>query len=187
MCKSMEIELRARVKNQEELEKKLSALAGIKEKDGGGRQVDVYLKHEKDAERKLVVRIRKNYQEDKAILTFKGSPPKDKDDTAWHDFDVEINNPDDLERLLTNNGFVYVCIIDKVRQSFAFKDFEINIDNIRDLGLFIEVEKKAGEEEIENVKNEISALLEQVGIGEKDLVKKGYVPLMLEYIESRDK
>jgi len=176
----MEIELRARVQNLSLLEEKIKSLEGVEEKKSEERQTDIYMKHENDETRKMIIRIRKKYNKEQAILTFKGSAPKNQEDIAWEDFDTAIENPDNLERLLINNGYTYVCLIDKVRQSFQYKEFEINIDNVRDLGIFIEIEKNANENEIQNVKNEITNLLNQLGIQNDDLITKGYVPLMIE-------
>ncbi len=176
----MEIELRAKVNNQSLLEKKLNELSGIKEKKTNERQVDIYLKHKEDKERKMIIRLRKNYKNNNAILTFKGSAPNNKEDIAWEDYDTPIKNPDKLERLLINNGYVYVCLVDKVRQSFLYKDYEINIDNIRDLGVFIEIEKKGEEENIDQIKNEILNLLIKLGIKENEIINKGYVQLVIE-------
>lgn len=176
----MEIELRAKISNAQLFKEKLNRLNGIAKKKENERQVDIYLKHKKDEERQSVIRIRKNYENNNAILTFKGSSPKKHDDIAWEDFDTPINNPDNLERLLVNNGYVYVCLIDKTRQSFDYKEFEINIDNVRDMGIFVEIEKMGKENEIEKIKEEILKLFENLGINSSDIIKKGYVQMMIE-------
>src|SRR3989339_605425 len=163
----MEIELRAKILDEQLLEDKLKQLPNIVEKKSKERQVDLYFKHESEKEEKMIIRIRKNYENNKALLTFK-SKSKHSDDIAWQDFDTPINDPDKLENLLINSGYVYFCLIDKVRQSFRYKDFEINIDNIRDLGLFIEIEKNGEENEVENIKKEIIDLLITLGISESD-------------------
>lgn len=176
----MEIEIRARIDNINQLEKKIKLLENIKETKSNDRQVDIYLKHEKDTKRKMVIRIRKNYTDNKALLTFKGSAPEGITDIAWDDYDTPILNPEKLEKILLNNGYVYVCIIDKIRQSFSFKNYEINIDNIRDLGLFIEIEKNGEESEVNNIKKDILKTLINLGIKKEDLIEKGYVSLILE-------
>lgn len=182
----MEIELRAKVNCQQLFEEKLNQLKDLKAIKNNERQVDIYLKHEKDSERKCIIRIRKNYENNKTILTFKGSSPKNQDDIAWDDFDTPIDNPDVLEKLLINNGFIYVCLIDKVRQSFIYNNkYEINIDNIRDLGLFVEIEKRGEENEIDAIKKEILVLLENLGIISDDVIKKGYVQLMIEFLNNK--
>jgi predicted adenylyl cyclase CyaB len=175
----MEVELRARIKDPQKLEENLQKLSGIREIKSSVRQVDVYLRHESDRERKLVIRIRKNYKNDDGWLTFKARS-SEKEDIAWEDFDTTIKGAEKLERLLVSNGYVYVCLVDKIRQSFQYEDFEINVDKVRDLGLFIEIEKQGEKTEVPKLKKEIKALLSQLGIAEEAIVEKGYVPLILE-------
>ena len=180
---NMEIEIRAKINDLKFLEKKLSQLENIYETKSQERQVDTYFKHENDKDRKLIIRIRKNYKnKNTAILTFKSKAPKKQDDIAWQDFDTEIINPDKLENLLLDSGYDYYCLIDKVRQSFEYKKFEINIDNIRDLGQFIEVEKNGNEKEIVKIKSEILDLLKLLGINENNVINKGYVQLVINKI-----
>ena len=174
----MEIELRAKISNEKLLEEKLKQLPGILEKKSGERQVDLYFKHEGEENEKMVIRIRKNYENNKAILTFK-SKSRHSQDIAWQDFDTPIVDPDRLEELLLNSGYVYFCLIDKVRQSFAYKDFEINIDNIRDLGLFIEIEKNGAESEAETIRKQIIDLLELLGVAESAIIHQGYVQMII--------
>lgn len=175
---NMEIELRAKVLNAQLLEEKLRQLPNIIEKKSGERQVDTYFKHESEENEKMVIRIRKDYTSNKALLTFK-SKSKHEKDISWADFDTPIEDPDRLENLLISSGYVYFCLVDKVRQSFAYGEFEINIDNIRDLGLFIEIEKNGDEREVEVIRKEIIELLNQLSIKEGDIIQQGYVQLML--------
>jgi adenylate cyclase class 2 len=174
----MEIELRAKISNEKLLEEKLKKLSGIMEKKSGERQVDLYFKHEGEENEKMIIRIRKNYENNKAILTFK-SKSKYANDIAWQDFDTPIVDPDRLEELLLNSGYVYFCLVDKVRQSFSYKEFEINIDNIRDLGLFIEIEKNGTKNEVEAIRKQIIDLLVLLGVAENTIINKGYVQLMV--------
>ena len=174
----MEIELRAKISNAQLLEEKLKQLPGIIEKKNEERQVDLYFKHGSEINEKMVIRIRKNYTNNRALLTFK-SKSRHSQDIAWQDFDTPIDNSDKLEDLLINSGYVYFCLIDKIRQSFAYKDFEINIDNIRDLGLFIEIEKNGMEKEVEIIRKQIIELLDLLGISESLIINQGYVQLAI--------
>lgn len=174
----MEIELRAKILDTQLLEDKLKQLPNIVEKKSDERQVDLYFKHESEENEKMIIRIRKNYENNKALLTFK-SKSRSSDDIAWQDFDTPITDPDKLEDLLINSGYVYFCLIDKVRQSFRYQDFEINIDNIRDLGIFIEIEKNGKENEVEIIRKQIIELLDLLGVSEDNIINQGYVQLVL--------
>jgi predicted adenylyl cyclase CyaB len=176
----MEIELRAKIQNLESFLKLLKQLPGLEVKKCGSRQVDTYLRNSNDLQRKLIYRIRR--QEDGAILTLKTKSVHD-DDVAWHDIDIPLNEPDKLENILLNSDYVYVVMIDKIRDSFKYEEFEINVDNILDLGYFIEIESlrdNPSQEEIAASLEEMRQVLFKLGCTDQDVIKKGYVQLMEE-------
>ena len=133
----MEIEIRARINDLPLLQKQLNSLSGIRIKKQADREVDTYIRHSKDNEGLLIFRIRR--KEDGAMFTLKTKSAATKD-IAWKDIDLPLEDPDRLEDILMNSGYEYVVLIDKVRDSFQYDEYEINIDNIRDLGHFIEIE-----------------------------------------------
>lgn len=174
----MELEIRAKIANLDKLQEKLNKLEGIKKKSSSQREVDTYLKHGKDDDRLLIFRIRRKKK--KALLTLK-TKSFSGDDILWRDIDIPFNEPDRLEDILMNSGYVYVTLIDKIRDSFQYKDFEINIDNVRELGQFIEIEYLLSDETEKNGKlKEMKQILRDLGISNKDVIQKGYVPLMIE-------
>ena len=77
-----------------------------------------------------------------------------------------------------SNGLVLVTRIDKNRKSFALGDFEINVDNVKSLGEFIEVQLMS--ENVDLAQKEIENILLKLGILKEHFINKGYVPLMLE-------
>jgi len=178
----MEIEIRSRINNLDNLLEEIEKLNILKKNEE--RQIDTYFKHINDITRKMVIRVREIMGK-QSILTFKGASPVESDDTMWADFDTPIEKPEVLKSLLLSNGYELVCIIDKHRQSFEHNGFEINIDNIKELGSFIEIEKQGESEERKQAELEIVSLLKKLGINENDIIKKGYVPLMLEKINTK--
>lgn len=180
----MEIEIRAKIDNLKEVERCFNELKEVQILAQAVRQVDTYLRHQADKERLLVIRIRR--KDKQAILSFKAKSVDPKGDTAWYDYDTEISAPNKLEDILISSGYVYVCVIDKVRDSFKWQNFEINIDNIRDLGLFIEIEAQGEAKDIEEKKKEMSKILEKLGVASSDIIEKGYVSLMLESTVVKD-
>ncbi len=178
----MELEIRAKIQDLDTFYNSVEALEGIEVKLKGVRQVDTYMKHKADEDRILVIRIRR--KDDKAILTFK-TKSIGQTDTLWQDIDIPFDEPDRLEDILMNSGYVYVALVDKVRDSFQYGEIEINIDNVRELGPYVEVEAIVEDEkQSESKKKELFALLKKLGVPKKDVVEKGYVPLMIEHEQS---
>ena len=168
----MEIEIRA--KAYEGIKNKLVDIGA--EKKDEYNETDEYFRFEKDDQRRLVIRLRR--RDDKNLLTFKGSS-RLKEDIAWQEWESEIKDSDSLKSLMLANGLVIVTTIKKFRTSYTFEDFEINIDNIKSLGNFVEVELISDNAEEAHQKI-IEFMRKELSIGESDVVKKGYVQLMLE-------
>lgn len=169
----MEIEIRAAVDSinhlKEDLAKKASFL-------GSSSEDDLYFKHASDLERKLVLRIRR--KQDGSALTFKSK--SQGEDTAWHDVDLPLSNPDDLEAILRHNNYKEVVRIYKTRHTFSFQNYEINLDEIKDLGTFIEIEGRGSENERFVIEKNISKILLDLDIPSQNIIRKGYVALMIE-------
>ncbi|MCF6276243.1 MAG: class IV adenylate cyclase [Candidatus Magasanikbacteria bacterium] len=171
----MEIEIRAKIKesNAINLVNKLKDLNAIFSQES--RQIDIYFKHVSDIDRNLILRIRKT--ENGNQLTFKSKSKKH--DTAWPDVDLELNEPDELESILKNNNYVEVVKIEKTRKTYMLNSFEINIDLIKDLGYFVEIEGRGNEDDRKQIEQKIEELLLKLGTSPTDIIKEGYVPLMI--------
>lgn len=169
----MEIEVRAKIDSILRIKDLLQTKAEfVKSSD----EDDLYLRHESDTERSLVLRIRR--KESGSQLTFKGKAKGD--DTAWADVDLPLSHPDDLENLLLGSSYTKVVRIQKHRATYRTQDFEINVDEIDNLGSFIEIEGRGTESERILVEQKITRYLIDLGIQSSDIIRKGYVGLMLE-------
>ncbi|HLP79255.1 MAG TPA: class IV adenylate cyclase [Acidobacteriota bacterium] len=168
----MEIELRCKAPSH--IHDRVLSLRAVKKSQK--IEDDEYFKFALDVERKLVLRIRrKNTGE--SLLTFKGSS-KAPEDTAWQEWETSANDPEALKKLLLSNGLVSVVRIVKNRTTYKLEDFEINVDEIQDLGTFVEVELQS--EDFVIAHKRIRELLARMDIHERDIITKGYVPLMIE-------
>ncbi len=173
----MELEIRARVNNQKLFEEKLNSLENLTIKVRAERQIDTYMKHGLDKERIIIIRIRR--KKGKAILTFKKK--SSGKDVLWKDIDIPLDDPDKLEDILLSSGYVYVVLVDKVRDSYKYNEYEINFDSILNLGNFVEIEFIYDEEgDVDKKVLEIKQLLNKLGCKDEDIIEKGYVKLMEE-------
>lgn len=173
----MEIEIRARINDLLILQKQLNNLPGVRIEKQAEREVDTYLKHSKDSDELLIFRIRR--KENGSLFTLKTKSTTTKD-VAWKDIDLPLEDPNRMEDILMNSGYEYVVLIDKVRDSFQYNGYEINIDNIRDLGYFIEIEAQSAEININEKILDMKKILNHLGIADEDIIERGYVQLMKE-------
>ncbi len=173
----MEIELRARIDDKTSFIQKLKAKDGVTHK-GSLFQHDEYFKHSTDKNRDLVLRIRTE-NDKKSILTFKAKDTSGGD-TAWADVDAILDDADNLRKIFLANQYELVVDIKKNRESFEYKDYEINVDDIEGLGFFVEIEGRGNEEERDGIESSLKQILSDLDVSESDFVFKGYVPLMIE-------
>lgn len=171
----MEIELRAKLKDGSKLIKALKqrrvfVFQGLK------KEKDLYFKHKADHDRKLIIRIRRSGG--RGLLTFKARSTGQ--DTAWQEVDLPLAHPQELATLLLSSGYEEVVVITKVRCTFGYKTFEVNIDRIKELGWFVEVEAKGGAKQRKILEMGIKLMLLDFGVKEKDIIYQGYVPLAIE-------
>lgn len=116
-----------------------------------------------------VLRIRK--QNDKYILTLKQPQINELD---CIEKEVEIKNPEiyiDMFKLL---GFEAFSHVKKTRQTCTYNGYDICLDEVEDLGTFIEVEKITDGNNSEKVQEELFTFLESLGIKKEDQVIHGY-------------
>lgn len=171
----MEIEIRARLGSSDRrIQRAVAAIPGAR-KIGTTEEFDRYIKHRSDKRRDLIFRIRRCGP--KALFTLKAKA-RGKD-TAWADVDMPVEDPRTLETLLLENAYKIVVDIHKQRTTYKWKSFEINVDRIRGLGWFIEVEGRGTTAQRSCIEQGIMQLFERLCIPQKQIVHQGYVPLMI--------
>ncbi len=174
----IEIEVKARVEDPEGIEKMIIALgatpAGIE------NQTDIYYNapHRDFGKTDEALRIR--VQDRKTILTYKGSK-LDKVSKTRKEFNVEINDADSMKNILASLGFFPVATVTKKRKNYRFGEFFISIDEVQNLGNFIEIEMNSEDsgkyqEKVESIFN----FIEKLGITREATIRQSYLEMLLE-------
>ncbi len=104
---------------------------------------------------------------------------KMKQHMASKEFETEISDPDALEQAIFLMGYSVANGLDKTRQTAHFQNYEICLDNVAELGSFIEVEKFS-DEDPDKVVAELFAFLQTLGVQKVDQVFKKYDTLIME-------
>lgn len=129
-----------------------------------------------------IFRIRK--QDDKIILTMKYSASSRSRDN--HERESMIENAEEVADMLERVGYTFGVRIRKSRQTAKYNDLEICLDEVDDLGTFIEVEKLTDDKaDVDAVQAELWAVLAKLGIDPEDRVHKGYDTLMHEQVAAK--
>ncbi len=136
-------------------------------------QQDTYYKLDNDCS----LRIRDNGH--KSYITYKNYTKR----TYSNEYEVEIDNSDNLEKIFTAIGLTKKVIVKKNRVSYQYLDrYEISLDNVDKLGYFIEIEIKDHLNDYLEEYSELLRICQKLGLNEKNIILKRYPELMMEVL-----
>lgn len=173
-----EIEVKAKLKNKEEVMKKLESLGCVFDKPVIQNDVIYAEKVGSFAlfdsnEVFLRIRVKNN---SKIIFTAK-KRMKNGLDKLEHE--TEVSSKEEAEGIISLLGYKEAVRVNKTRQTTVYNGCEICVDEIQGLGSFIEMEKMASEGDSEKIQEELFSFLASVGVDPKDRVFFGYDILIL--------
>lgn len=118
---------------------------------------------------------------DKCEINYKDwLPHEEKIKSHCTEYETEIDSYEEFKQILHILNFKPMIKVDKVRKAWRVDDVEVSIDNVADLGYFIELEYKGnGVNDVESARTKLFDVLKSLNAktGEVDL--KGYPYLML--------
>jgi len=128
------------------------------------------------------LRIRTN--PDKIIFEYDRSIGKREDGSQNYaqEYETEVKQPDEMRKILEFLDFKKVTTVIKQREYWDCKNFEVVLDNVKDLGHFVEVELKEDCSDGLIGRRKCMEFLEKLGIKitENDITKTGYPVLLME-------
>ncbi len=126
----------------------------------------------------VIVRIRKGERKHrltlKALTDILG---------AWIEHETKIEDPGEMENILKAASFTNVFTLNKTRVLGRLGEFELCLDDVKELGKYMEVGLIS--EEKEGTRNRILELIRELGFKEKDIEKRGYGEIMGEKLGHR--
>jgi adenylate cyclase, class 2 len=166
-----EIEIKAKIQNLDALISKLEEMGCVLSEP---IIQDDYIFNQKGVDLKNhghntpVLRIRE--QGDRIIFTLKKNRNNELDCIEKETDVCDRNALKDIIELL---GFEQTIEVHKKRRKGSYGDYEICLDEVQELGSFIEVEKMS-EEDGEKVQNELFEFLKKLDVHKEDRVLIGY-------------
>lgn len=137
----IEVEVKAKIDNFEDIKVKLDQINAIKTKTE--KQIDRYFNSPvKDfAETDEALRIRETITEDSRnlFITYKG-PKIDKKSKTREEVEMKIEDSDKCSKIFENLGFKEVRTVKKNREYFKLDNFEISLDDVEGLEPYMEIE-----------------------------------------------
>ncbi|WP_456471499.1 class IV adenylate cyclase [Methanocaldococcus sp.] len=167
----MEIEVKAKIDNKDEIINKLKSLGFTFLR----REVqeDIYFngidRDFKETDEALRVRDSNNTY----FLTYKG-PKLDNISKSREEIEVKIEDKDKMVKILEKLGFKRSLTVRKVREVYKFRDILACIDEVEGLGLFLELEKEGNLEDVEKLLN----ILKKLNLNNK-IIRESYLEMLM--------
>lgn len=124
------------------------------------------------------LRIRE--QGSKSILNYKHYYPEGAErNTHCDEYETEIDAKQ-AEMMLKALDFKELITVDKIRETYDYKGFEIALDEVKELGFFVEIEAINNLETVEKTREELYKIARELKINITNEDLRGYPYLMLE-------
>jgi adenylate cyclase, class 2 len=179
---AIEIEVKARIKDRAALVEKLAAMSCILS-EPVVQDDTVYVENVGSLNlfmvNKVFLRIR-IIDDAKVILTAKQSKDKAARNLIKLEHEVSVDSAEEARAMLIMMGYREAVHVRKSRQVATYGNYEICIDEIDDLGSFIEVEAMGDESRALEIQDKLWQFLHSLDISPRDKITKGYDILMLE-------
>ena len=131
----------------------------------------------KDAEKYLRVRL-ESKGDSVCLKDWHEDPEKPGKYTHCDEYESSLEDGEVLIDLLKNLGYEESALVDKKRKSYEYENFEIEIDEVANLGVFVEIELKQQVEDAKEGLKKIYKFLKMVGISEIEMQNRGYVSMI---------
>ncbi len=164
----MEVEIKARVPSLAQVEEKIKGMNAefVREVE----EVDTYFSHPcRDfSSTDEALRIRND-----SSLTYKG-PKVDADTKSREEHIIHFDSEDEMRNILLALGFQEVATVKKRRRYYRLGDVTISLDDVENLGEFVEVECIGP---YDSCREKVMKTARDLGLGE--FIRESYLELLL--------
>ncbi|MEK6858358.1 MAG: class IV adenylate cyclase [Nanoarchaeota archaeon] len=156
----MEIEIKATFEDKQKVKAELKKLGAKEEKQK--HQIDEYYNHPQRDTRKTKEYIRLRYKpnENTGVFAYHVNIA----DGVTKEYETAVDNLEVFKQILNGLNFPLLGVIDKKRETFKLGEFSITLDEVKDIGNFIEIETDGEESQIAEKKEALAQMLEKMGI-----------------------
>lgn len=98
---------------------------------------------------------------------------------AKNEHEFTLKNISPFIALITDFGFKHWLRKEKTTELYNIeKNFNIEINNVKNLGWFLEVEYLCNKDQINNARKRVLEILKKLNVKKKDIVKEGYTKML---------
>ena len=168
-----EIEIKARCHDKNSLIEKIVSAGAVHIETR--EEIDMYFNHPQRDFAKTDEALRLRRIGEKTYLTYKGPKVSVKSKTRLEE-ELGVENFDSIKKIFLLLGFVEKEKVVKVRSIYHYDKIEICIDEVENLGDFIELEIKS--EQIKEAEEHLFNIANSFGL--TDFIQKSYLEMILE-------
>jgi adenylate cyclase class 2 len=97
------------------------------------------------------------------------------------EYETKIENLDAFRKILHSLDFRLLTKVNKLRKIWNYKDYEISIDSVKNLGDFVEIEYKGNDDnpDTKRIVSEMVNFLKSAGCGKVEINHQGYPYLLM--------
>ena len=171
----LEVELKVKVQSLEPVRRKLLEKGAVC--SGRIHEHDLYYNapHRDFSVTDEAVRVR--YTNDHAVVTYKGAKIKKFGLKAREELNTAVESGEVFETMLKRLGFTKTTEVNKWRENYRFSDAAISLDEVDELGPFVEIEIMA-EDENSNAAVLIQRIAKEIGVSGEPILAS-YLELLL--------
>ncbi|OGG39917.1 hypothetical protein A2116_00080 [Candidatus Jorgensenbacteria bacterium GWA1_49_17] len=105
------------------------------------------------------------------------------------EYETKIENIQMMRKVLESLNFKSIIVVDKKRKIWKYKDYEISMDSVKNLGDFVEIEYYGERDHADHkeIMDGMIAFLKNLGCGTLEVNHAGYPALLLGRCERIDK
>ena len=172
----LEVEIKAHGANSV-MERRLSDLGAVHRKDELHSDIYFNAPHRDFADTDEALRLRS--VNGKTELTYKGSKLT-SDSKSRFEYSTDVD-PAEMTSILLALGFQKVAVVKKRRRIFELDDITLCVDNVDDVGEFIELERCVPDGyDVEEQLGYLFVMLEKLGLSKEDTTTVSYLEMLLE-------
>ena len=148
---------------------------------GRVQQVDTYYDapHRDFAATDEALRLRRETNDDgtTTCVTYKG-PLVDARSKTRHEAETTVADDDAMAAILDGLGFKPAATVEKEREYYRLFSYTVTLDDVADLGEFVEVEREA--EDVDEAREGAFEVLRALGLDPDDQLRTSYLGLLLD-------
>lgn len=127
-----------------------------------------------DKNNKLYNCLRLRQKNDDFTITYKNDVYEEGKWLFSNEFETKIESIDIFKNILTKLGFKKFIEINNTKYTYTYKKYEIVLEEVKDLGLFMEVEYCTDEEvDVKEIKEEINNFINNLNINHSEELNMG--------------